>query len=158
MKRVDQHRTIIAPGVFDDALGLHKIASIGPGHELQMRMQPIRRCQITERGKVFRHALFVRIVTGHEQFSGTEFRADSQNFLEVGDDGVRFQTQDINIQNAYAGITQTRQGLTAQFAIGLRISVQDGAPSKLKVKCSISKTITDEIESQVDDPEQMKLL
>ena len=45
-----------------------------------------------------------------------------------------------------------------KFAIGLRISVQDGTPSKLKVKCSISKTITDEIESQVDDPEQMKLL
>ena len=45
-----------------------------------------------------------------------------------------------------------------KFAIGLRISVQDGAPAKLKVKCSISKTITDEIESQVDDPGQMKLL
>ena len=45
-----------------------------------------------------------------------------------------------------------------KFAIGLRISVQNGAPAKLKVKCSISKTITDEIESQVDDPEQMKLL
>jgi hypothetical protein len=45
-----------------------------------------------------------------------------------------------------------------KFAIGLRISVQDGAPSKLKVKCSISKTVTDEIESQVEDPSQMKLL
>ena len=45
-----------------------------------------------------------------------------------------------------------------KFAIGLRISVTDGTPSKLKVKCSISKTITDEIESLVDDPEQMKLL
>lgn len=45
-----------------------------------------------------------------------------------------------------------------KFAIGLRISVQNGAPAKLKVKCSISKTITDEIESQVDDPDQMKLL
>ena len=45
-----------------------------------------------------------------------------------------------------------------KFAIGLRICVTDGTPSKLKVKCSISKTITDEIESQVDDPEQMKLL
>ena len=45
-----------------------------------------------------------------------------------------------------------------KFAIGLRISVLNGAPAKLKVKCSISKTITDEIESQVDDPEQMKLL
>ena len=45
-----------------------------------------------------------------------------------------------------------------KFAIGLRISVLNGAPAKLKVKCSISKTITDEIESQFDDPEQMKLL
>ena len=45
-----------------------------------------------------------------------------------------------------------------KFAIGLRVSVASGAPAKLKVKCSISKTITDEIESQVDDPGQMKLL
>ena len=45
-----------------------------------------------------------------------------------------------------------------KFAIGLRITVQDGAPTKLKVKCSISKTVTDEIESQVEDPDQMKLL
>lgn len=44
------------------------------------------------------------------------------------------------------------------FAIGLRVCVQNGSPAKLKVKCSISKTITDEIESQVDDPGQMKLL
>ena len=44
--------------------------------------------------------------------------------------------------------------------------VTEGAPAKsklklklkLKVKCIISKTITDEIESQVGDPEQMKLL
>ncbi len=45
-----------------------------------------------------------------------------------------------------------------KFAIGLRITVQDGVPAKLKVKCSISKTMTDEIESQVEDPDQMKLL
>ena len=45
-----------------------------------------------------------------------------------------------------------------KFAIGLRVSVENGSPSKLKVKCSISKTITDEIESAVEDPQQMKLL
>ena len=45
-----------------------------------------------------------------------------------------------------------------KFSIGLRLSVQQGAPAKLKVKCSISRTITDEIESQVEDPDQMKLL
>lgn len=45
-----------------------------------------------------------------------------------------------------------------KFAIGFRVSVADGAPAKLKVACRISKTITDEVESQVDDPDQMKLL
>ena len=45
-----------------------------------------------------------------------------------------------------------------KFSVGLRVCVQNGAPAKLKVKCSISKTITDEIESQVDDPDQMTLL
>jgi hypothetical protein len=34
----------------------------------------------------------------------------------------------------------------------------DDAPAKLKVKCSISKTLTDEIESQVEDSAQIKLL
>ena len=45
-----------------------------------------------------------------------------------------------------------------KFSIGLRVTVTDGAPAKLKVKCSISKTITDEVESVLDDPAQMKLL
>ena len=45
-----------------------------------------------------------------------------------------------------------------KFGIGLRISVEDGAPVKLKVACRISKTITDEVESVLDDPAQMKLL
>jgi hypothetical protein len=36
--------------------------------------------------------------------------------------------------------------------------MQGGESTKLKVKCSISKTVTDEIESQVEDPDQMKLL
>jgi hypothetical protein len=46
----------------------------------------------------------------------------------------------------------------AKCALGLHISVLNSAPAKLKMKCSISKTITDEIESQVDDPDQMNLL
>lgn len=45
-----------------------------------------------------------------------------------------------------------------KFSIGFRVGVHDGVPAKLKVKCSISKTITDEVESEVDDPGQMKLL
>jgi hypothetical protein len=45
-----------------------------------------------------------------------------------------------------------------RFSIGLRISVSDGAPTRLKVKCRINKTITDEVESTVEDPGQMKLL
>ena len=45
-----------------------------------------------------------------------------------------------------------------KFSIGFRVTVENGLPAKLKVKCSISKTITDEIESTVDDPQLMKLL
>ena len=45
-----------------------------------------------------------------------------------------------------------------KFSISLRLSVQQGAPTKIKVACRISKTINDEIESHVDDPDQMKLL
>jgi excinuclease UvrABC nuclease subunit len=44
-----------------------------------------------------------------------------------------------------------------KFAIGLCITVQDGAPARLKVKCSISKKVTDEIESQIEDFDSMKL-
>jgi hypothetical protein len=36
-----------------------------------------------------------------------------------------------------------------KFGIGLLLSVQDGAAAKLKVKCRISKTVTDEIENTV---------
>ena len=45
-----------------------------------------------------------------------------------------------------------------KFSIGFRVSVLDGVPAKLKVACRISRILTDEIESEVDDPEQMKLL
>lgn len=45
-----------------------------------------------------------------------------------------------------------------KYSIGFRVSVCDGVPAKLKVKCSISRIITDEVESAVDDPGQMKLL
>jgi hypothetical protein len=45
-----------------------------------------------------------------------------------------------------------------KFAIGFKVAVTDGAPAKLKVTSRISTTITDEIESTVDDPNQPRLL
>ena len=45
-----------------------------------------------------------------------------------------------------------------KFSIGFRVSVHNGLPAKLKVACRVSRTITDEVESEVDDPGQMKLL
>ena len=45
-----------------------------------------------------------------------------------------------------------------RFAIAFKVSVTDGMPRKLKVTSRISTTITDEIESTVDDPNQPKLL
>jgi hypothetical protein len=45
-----------------------------------------------------------------------------------------------------------------RFSIGFKVAVKDGVPAKLKVTSRISTTITDEIESTVDDPNQPTLL
>ena len=46
-----------------------------------------------------------------------------------------------------------------KFSIGFKVSFDRGAsPTKLKVTCRIAKTITDEIESIVADPQQPELL
>ena len=46
-----------------------------------------------------------------------------------------------------------------KFGISFKVSFDRGAsPTKLKVTCRISKTFTDEIESEVADPRQQKLL
>jgi hypothetical protein len=45
-----------------------------------------------------------------------------------------------------------------RFAIGFKVAVTDGAPAKVKVTSRISRTVTDEIESSVDDPSQPRLL
>lgn len=45
-----------------------------------------------------------------------------------------------------------------KFAIGFKVAVSDGAPAKVKVASRISTTVTDEIETSVDDPSQPRLL
>jgi uncharacterized protein affecting Mg2+/Co2+ transport len=45
-----------------------------------------------------------------------------------------------------------------RYAIGFKVTVKDGVPARLKVISRISTTITDEIESTVDDPNQPTLL
>ena len=45
-----------------------------------------------------------------------------------------------------------------RFSISFKVAVTDGAPAKLKVTSRISTTITDEIESTVDDPNQLRLI
>ena len=46
-----------------------------------------------------------------------------------------------------------------KFGIGFKVSFDRGAsPTKLKVTCRISKTFSDEIESEIEDPLQQKLL
>ncbi len=45
-----------------------------------------------------------------------------------------------------------------KFAVGFKVTFDRGAsPTKLKVTCRIAKTISDEIESQIEDPQQAKL-
>ena len=46
-----------------------------------------------------------------------------------------------------------------KFGIGFKVVFDRGAsPTKLKVTCRISKTFTDEIESEITDPRQPALL
>jgi len=45
-----------------------------------------------------------------------------------------------------------------RFAIGFKVAVTDGAPARVKVTSRISRTVTDEIETSVDDSGQPRLL
>jgi len=46
-----------------------------------------------------------------------------------------------------------------KFSIGFRVTFDRSFnPTKLKVSCRIAKTITDEVESTVEDPQQPALL
>jgi hypothetical protein len=46
-----------------------------------------------------------------------------------------------------------------RFSIGFRVTFDRSfSPTKLKVACRIAKTITDEVESTIEDPQQPALL
>ena len=77
--------------------------------------------------------------------------------------------QDLEQQNALDHIrelmsahwreAQDAQDDDGKFAVGFKVTFDRGAsPTKLKVTCRISKTFSDEIESEVEDPRQQKLL
>jgi hypothetical protein len=54
---------------------------------------------------------------------------------------------------------QDAQDEDGKFGIGFKVTFDRGAsPTKLKVTCRIAKTFTDEIESEIEDPQQQKLL
>ena len=54
---------------------------------------------------------------------------------------------------------QDAQDEDGKFAVAFKATFDRGAsPTKLKVTCRIAKTISDEIESEVEDPRQQKLL
>ncbi len=54
---------------------------------------------------------------------------------------------------------QDAQDDDGKFGIGFKVTFDRGAsPTKLKVTCRIAKTISDEIESEIEDPRQQKLL
>ncbi len=53
---------------------------------------------------------------------------------------------------------QDAQDEDGKFGIAFKVTFDRGAsPTKLKVTCRISKTFSDEIESEVEDPQQAKL-
>ena len=63
------------------------------------------------------------------------------------------------LMSAHWREAQDAQDEDGKFAVGFKVTFDRGAsPTKLKVTCRIAKTITDEIESEVEDPRQQKLL
>ena len=61
--------------------------------------------------------------------------------------------------SAHAREEQDDQDGAGKFGVGIKDTFDRGAsPTKLKVTCRISKTFSDEIESEVEDPRQQKLL
>jgi hypothetical protein len=63
------------------------------------------------------------------------------------------------LMSAHWREAQDAQDEDGKFGIGFKVSFDRGAsPTKLKVTCRISKTFSDEIESEIDDPLQQKLL
>ncbi len=63
------------------------------------------------------------------------------------------------LMSAHWREAQDAQDDDGKFGIGFKVTFDRGAsPTKLKVTCRIAKTFTDEIESEVEDPQQQKLL
>ena len=63
------------------------------------------------------------------------------------------------LMSAHWREAQDAQDDDGKFAVGFKVTFDRGAsPTKLKVTCRISKTFSDEIESEVEDPRQQKLL
>jgi len=63
------------------------------------------------------------------------------------------------LMSAHWREAQDAQDEDGKFAVAFKATFDRGAsPTKLKVTCRIAKTISDEIESEVEDPRQQKLL
>ena len=62
------------------------------------------------------------------------------------------------LMSAHWREAQDAQDEDGKFGIAFKVTFDHGAsPTKLKVTCRIAKTISDEIESEVEDPQQAKL-
>ena len=63
------------------------------------------------------------------------------------------------LMSAHWREAQDAQDDDGKFAVAFKAAFDRGAsPTKLKVTCRIAKTISDEIESEIEDPRQQKLL
>ncbi len=64
-----------------------------------------------------------------------------------------------DLMSAHWREAQDAQDEDGKFAVAFKATFDHGtSPTKLKVTCRIAKTITDEIESEIEDPRQQKLL
>ena len=63
------------------------------------------------------------------------------------------------LMSAHWHEAENAQDDDGKFGIAFKVTFDRGnSPTKLKVTCRIAKTISDEIESEIEDPRQQKLL
>ncbi|MCY1434618.1 hypothetical protein D9M71_506840 [compost metagenome] len=117
MEGIDQHATVFPCGVLDDTHGLEQVLGVGPGHELQVRVQAIVAGQVAQGGEVIGLARLVRVIAGHQQLARCELGANGQQGLEIADLGLGLQAQDFHVQHFDTGVAQTLGRLPAQVGI-----------------------------------------
>ncbi len=118
MQRIDQHAAIGPIRRLNDLLRRDQIRHGGPGHELQIRRQPMRRGKIAKPRKVFGQPHRIAIVAGHQDMARAQRLTAGAETREQVPVVFGLQPDDLDIADADAGIVQRRADLGQRAVVG----------------------------------------